>query len=76
MSTSTLADLARERINLLRLELVPGTQNMFASIEYQYQPKDGTPRTWHKVVIPVMEGENTLETILQTVREIKDELES
>lgn len=76
MDTSevTIATLAKERINLLDLKLLDNRGNMFASIEYQYKPKDA-PRTWHKVVIPILKNENTLGTIIESVRESRAELE-
>lgn len=70
----TFADLARERINILGLEVVHGTTNMFANVEYQYQPANA-PRTWHKIVIPIVDDDEVLDTIFNEVKAIKAELE-
>lgn len=70
----TFADLARERINMLGLQFIPGTTNFFASVEYQYKPANA-PHTWHKIVIPITGEDKVMETILKEVKKTKAELE-
>lgn len=69
---TSIADLARERINILGVTRYE-THSMVA-IEYQYDP-GSTPRTWHKIVVPVYNDNDIYDTVLDYVLEAKQELE-
>lgn len=69
---ASIADLARQRINIL--QVTPGDKILDAIIEYQYKPQDA-PHTWHKVAITVNDGESLYDKALDVVLQAKAELE-
>lgn len=73
---ASIADLARQRINILDYRLCPDATHDLVFIEYQYQPADNSPRTWHKTVIWVEHGAELTAAVLDAVNSIKRELEA
>lgn len=69
---TSVADLARQRINIL--QVVPEEGMLVAIIEYQYKPMDA-PHTWHKVAITVGKDEELYDKALDVVTRAKGELE-